>query len=232
MGTTQAHHFRKLVAGVCMVVAPVLMIVGMIVHPGLEDTVRGQLATIAADRDRWLVAYLLIGAGLVFTVPVVLGLMHMLRERDPSVGHLGGALGLVGAMAAAGYLAIEGFGGWAAAGVGGGGTVALFERMHDSAATFIPIYLFSYGLVAGMIVLAFGLARRRLVAPWMAACAAIGPLLVGIGVPAASGALCLIGAAVTLIGVGAIGQLVLAESDEEWEHTPEYRGFRPRLGTR
>jgi hypothetical protein len=26
--------------------------------------------------------------------------------------------------------------------------------------------------------------------------------------------------------------MVLAESDEDWEHTPEYRGFRPLPGTR
>jgi hypothetical protein len=29
-----------------------------------------------------------------------------------------------------------------------------------------------------------------------------------------------------------VGRMVLVESDEDWEHTPEYRGFRPLVGTR
>ncbi len=233
MGTSRAHHFRKLVAGTCMVVAPIALLVGMIIHPGLEDSVRGQLATIASKRDSWLLANLVIGFALVLAVPVVLGLMHMLRERDATVGHLGGAIGLIGLLAATAYVAVEGLVGWTAAGLPDrAAMVTLFQRLHDTAGTFVPIYLLAYGVVAGFIVLAFGLARRRLVAPWMAACTAVGPLLIGIGVPLASGVLCLIGAVVTLVGVGAIGQMVLAETDEEWEHTPEYRGFRPRFGTR
>jgi hypothetical protein len=36
-----------------------------------------------------------------------------------------------------------------------------------------------------------------------------------------------VGAALFLIGSGAIGTLVLRESDADWEHTPEYHGFSP-----
>ena len=38
------------------------------------------------------------------------------------------------------------------------------------------------------------------------------------------------GAAVSLIGFGSVGMMVLAETDEEWEHTPEIEGFRALPG--
>ena len=42
----------------------------------------------------------------------------------------------------------------------------------------------------------------------------------------------IIGAAVLLVGFFQVGRMVLTESDEDWEHTPEYSGFRPLAGTR
>jgi hypothetical protein len=54
--------------------------------------------------------------------------------------------------------------------------------------------------------------------------------LVGIGYSAASEILIIAGAAFTL-GVGSIGILVLREPDADWEHTPQFRGFRPAAGT-
>ena len=34
------------------------------------------------------------------------------------------------------------------------------------------------------------------------------------------------------VGLGSIGRMVLHETDEAWEHTPEYEGFRPVQGMR
>ena len=34
-------------------------------------------------------------------------------------------------------------------------------------------------------------------------------------------------AAILLVGFAAIGRTILMETDEEWDHTPEPRGFRP-----
>ena len=35
-----------------------------------------------------------------------------------------------------------------------------------------------------------------------------------------------------VVGLGSIGRMVLRETDEAWEHTPEYEGFRPVPGMR
>jgi hypothetical protein len=32
------------------------------------------------------------------------------------------------------------------------------------------------------------------------------------------------------LGLGSIGPMLRPESDQAWDHTPEYKGFRPMLG--
>ena len=45
-------------------------------------------------------------------------------------------------------------------------------------------------------------------------------------------ALIIVTFAVFLVGLGSIGLMVLGESDADWEHPPEFRGFRPAMGAR
>src|SRR3954451_13375903 len=86
-GISDAHHFRKMVAGFCMVFAPLCMLVGFIVDPDASY------------------AFLFLGA--VLMVPAALGLMHMLREREVASGHLGGGLSLIGLMGMAGLIGMD-----------------------------------------------------------------------------------------------------------------------------
>src|SRR3954453_22361405 len=86
-GISDAHHFRKMVAGFCMVFAPLCMLVGFVVDPDASY------------------AFLFVGA--ILTVPAALGLMHMLREREVAFGHLGGGLSLVGLMGTAGLVGMD-----------------------------------------------------------------------------------------------------------------------------
>ena len=50
-------------------------------------------------------------------------------------------------------------------------------------------------------------------------------ILYAIAALAYSQALFIAASAVLLIGSGALGMVVLRESVEDWEHTPEFRGF-------
>ena len=59
-----------------------------------------------------------------------------------------------------------------------------------------------------------------------------GVVCICISGPVASVALGIVGSAIFLVGSGAIGLMVLRETDADWEHTPEYRGFRPAAGMR
>jgi hypothetical protein len=231
---SDAHHFRKTVAGVCMVFAPLILLVGVIVHPEMKTDEGAQLAVIAENLDEWYVAHLLVLVALVLAVPAVLGLMHMLREREAAYGHLGGGLGLLGLLATTGIVAMEGFVGWqaAVADADRAQMIALFERLNDTAGVVIPFFIVSFAFALGIALLALGLYRARAVQSWMAAFLAIGAVLLAVGGPTASDVLFILGAAFLFVGLGSIGRMVLTESDEDWEHTPEYKGFRPLAGMR
>jgi hypothetical protein len=66
----------------------------------------------------------------------------------------------------------------------------------------------------------------------MAVAVAAGAILLGLGVATAMNWMAIVAAAFLVVGLGAIGRMVLRQTDEAWEHTPEYEGFRPVPGTR
>ena len=113
---SNAHHFRKQVAGVCMMAAPALLLAGVIIHPETGTSESSMVAAAAGDPDAWYAAHLLILGSLVLAVPATLGFMHMLREREVAWGHVGGGLALLGIVAYVGIVTVEGFVGWQAAG--------------------------------------------------------------------------------------------------------------------
>ena len=232
---SDSHHFRKTVAGVCMIGAPLLLVIGMIVHPESKSDVADQLAVVSSNMDAWYAAHLIIAVSLVLFVPAVLGLMHMLREREVAYGHLGGGLALVGLLATAGIVAMEGFVGWqagAASGSDAAAMTALFERVTETTGIVIPFFVMSYAFTVGMLFLAAGLYRAHAVQSWTAAMLGIGSIVLGVGFAMTDDVVSIIGAAVLRVGFVQVGRMVLAESDEDWEHTPEYHGFRHLAGTR
>ena len=90
--------------------------------------------------------------------------------------------------------------------------------------------LLTLALSLGVIVLAWGLARAGR-ASGSALCIAAAAVLYAIAGPTASLTMRLIAAAFLLVGLGAMGWMVLAETDDQWEHIPEVHGFRPAAGT-
>ena len=86
-GISDAHHFRKMVAGFCMLFAPICMLIGFLVDPDAS--------------------YAFLFAGAILMAPAALGLMHMLREREVAFGHLGGGLSLIGLMGTVGLVGMD-----------------------------------------------------------------------------------------------------------------------------
>ena len=231
-GLSNAHHFRKTVAGLCMVFGPLLLLVAMVIHPETGTDAASTIASAADNADAWYIAHLLALVSLVLAVPAVLGLMHMLREREVAIGHLGGGLGLLGILAFVGIVSMEGFVGWQAGAGDRSEMVALFDRLYDTTGVVIPFYVTSLAFALGLLCLAYGLYRAHAVQSWMALFLGLSAVLVAIGFPTASEMVSILGAAFLFVGLGSIGRMVLTESDEAWEHTPEYEGFRPLAGMR
>jgi hypothetical protein len=226
---TQSHHLRKVVAGFCLVAAPILMLAAAIISPKLDADGQDQLALAAAHADRWFIANVVGLAALALLVPAVMGLIHMLRERQVLAGFVGGGLALLGvlaAIAATGMSLVL----WEMTKPGLDpvqmGTLA--DRVVGSTgiqlAVFVPTVLFPIG----MVVLSVGLFRARAVPALCALALAVGAvaLMIGFG-PAASIALAIAGAGVLLVGMLPVGWAVLMESEEAWEHTPQFSGFHP-----
>src|ERR1700704_3948817 len=156
LGSADPHRFRKTVAGTCMLISPALGLVGFIVSPGFHSGAGSQLATVAAHRDQWFISELLILLSLVAFVPAILGLMHMLREREVAHGHLGGALALMGTMAAIGTTAFD-FVLWRMP-----ATPAMASVVHSfqhTTGTFVLFDVAVFGLTVGLVVLCLGLVR-------------------------------------------------------------------------
>jgi hypothetical protein len=230
---SEPRHFRKMVAGLCMVLSPLFLLASVIVHPRTEPEAGGQLAIVAANQDAWYVAHLLALVSLLLAIPVVLGFMHMLREREVAYGHVGGALALLGVVAWTGLIAME-FVVWQM--VKGDADPAqmsaLLERVNAATGIVLPFFVMGIALALGLIVLAAGLYRARAVHTWSAALVAVGIVVLYVGVLMMSQPLAIIGAAALLVGEAAIGMLVLGETDSEWEHTPRSPHFRPLAGAR
>ena len=229
MRFSDSHHFRRVLAGCCMVVGPLLVLASFIVSPAFHSSAGKQMATIAANQDRYLITTLIGMAAVAVVVVAVLGLTHMLRDRMTGWGHAGGALALLGLLA---FMAQFGFNltEWQMArdGVQAADISAVHGVMH-SAATMIPMFIVPLAAGIGFPLLAVGLVRAHAVDWWMAAAMALGAVAIAVSGPVESVGLGIVGAALFVGGVGATGLMVLRESDADWEHTPEYQGFRPAL---
>jgi hypothetical protein len=221
-GISNAHHFRKTVAGTCMVLAPLFLLVGAVVLPDMKTDVSAQLAVVSDHVDGWYFANVMLLVAVVLMVPAVLGLMHMLREREVALGHIGGALALMGLIALAGIVAIDGFVFWQAAKTGG--AAATLQSLHDATGYVIPFVIVSFGFNVGLAFLAYGLICAHAVTPYMALFLVVSAVCTAVGFTAALNWLAIVGSAFLLVGLGSIGRTVLMETDEEWEHTPEHVG--------
>jgi hypothetical protein len=99
MSVSDSHHFRKMIAGCCMVAGPLLALAAFVVSPALKDGSAAHVAEVARHQDAFLTSMILSLAAVLLVIGAVLGLMHMLREREVAYGHIGGALALVGLVA-------------------------------------------------------------------------------------------------------------------------------------
>jgi hypothetical protein len=102
----------------------------------------------------------------------------------------------------------------------------------ETTGVVLPVFVMSYAFTLGILCLAAGLYRARAVQSWTAAMLGIGAIVLGVGLGTAEDVVGIVGAAIFFVAFAQIGRMVMTEPDEDWEHTPEHRGFRPLAGTR
>jgi hypothetical protein len=219
MAISPSERLLKTICGICLVLAPASLLVGGLLHPEETTDATRQFEIIAADVGRWELSHWIISASLLLMTGAVVGLAHLLHERRPAEGIVGGAATLVGVMALfavatseAAIIPVLGRSGTAEA-------AALFEHIVDSGARWVllvPVLL----LPLGLIVMSYGMYRARVTETWVAGCVALGSAAFAVSLPTGSPVAFAIGLVLMLVGLARVGWSVLAESDEQWRHPP------------
>lgn len=220
------HHVRKMIGGVALIVAPIFGLVGMVTTPRMDSTESQWLSNLAAGTDRAWWGLALGALGLALGLFAILALAHMLRERAPAFGDVGGAAAMIGLALSGVFL---GFVAMATELARSSVDIAAAAKVLDDATTN-PIAILAIGgtllFSVGLLVLAVGLFRTE-GAPVFSAIG-IGLFAVGsaIGYLTFSTPVVAVAFAVLAVALAPLGWQVVRESDEAWEHTPRFEGFR------
>jgi len=217
-----SERLRKGATGVCLVVAPIGLLVGLLLHPQeLMDPAK-QLGIIASDPDRWAMAHYIIAASAVVLAGAVLGLAHLIHERRPGQAIVGGAMGVVGAMSLFAIAFGEAtFGAQMGRAGADGAVLDAFGAVVASPASYAILLGAVMGPV-GAIVLGSGLFQAAVAPRWASGALMLGGACFAIGAPLALVPLMTIGSAFQLLGMAPIGVMVFGETEEEWMHTPAH----------
>ncbi len=222
LAISDASHFRRLVAGFCLVAAPAVMLVGALVHPQGKEAAAAHLAVVAGNPDRYYAAHAILLVGLALFLPAVLGLMHLLRHRATAFGHLGAGLVMIGLLGATAVVALDGI---VTSQMGqpeasAEQMAALLDRIKESAGLRAIAVTGAVSFLLGMLLLAYGLWRTDAVQPWMAGGIAAAAIVVFIGQATDNRAIFAVAFAIYLVALGPLGRSILTEPDEEWARVP------------
>jgi hypothetical protein len=222
LGISDAGHFRRLVAGFCLIAAPITLLLGALVHPQGKDDVAAHLAVVGDNPDRYYATHAILLAGLALFLPAILGLMHLLRRRATAFGHLGGGLAMIGLLGATAVVAVDGI---AVSQMGqpqasAEEMAALLDRIKESAGLRAIAVVGALAFVLGILLLAYGLWRSGAVQPWMAGGIAAAAIVFFIGQVTDNRATFAIAFAIYLVSLGPLGWRILTVSDEEWTGKP------------
>ena len=222
------HHLRKQIGGAALILAPIVGLIGVIVAPALDSDEQDWIGNLAAATDRAWTGAILGVASIALGVFAVLALSHMLRERAPDYGDLGGAMALVGMVLATIYFGMVAMANEMARSALAEGTAA--QLVNDALTSPVGVVSLFGALLfpAGLLVLAVGLYRAQ-AAPLMTAVGVgLFTVAMAVGYLAFSTPLLIAGFAVLTAALAPLGWAVLRETDEAWEHTPTFRGFTTR----
>jgi len=105
MGFRNATTVRRRLAAASLVLAPVLMIAGLVAAPWEgEAGSAGYIAAVAAEPTRAQLSALLLHFGFLLLVPCVWALAHLLRSRAVVLGNVGLLVGTLGAIGNSGVV--------------------------------------------------------------------------------------------------------------------------------
>ncbi len=216
LSLSDERNFVRSLAGLSLIVAPLLLLLGNAIDPGASDKAAERLTQIANNEARYVAAGYLLLAGAWMFVPGLIGLWRLFAGQRVSLGQVGTGLTLIGVVTT---IAFFGFGVYeyeaAQPGVDRAQMARLADNVEEPAAVAIPLLIvFLVGMVLGSLIVAWSLWRRRVVPAWSPAAIVVGSLL---NFVADSAVLSATAFAFLLVGFGRVGLRLLSMSDEEWD---------------
>jgi Domain of unknown function (DUF4386) len=164
--------------GILMILAPILMLGAGILHPphGIESGEQYYHASHDHPTEFWL-AHTFFFLSAVLFVPAVVGLSRLVHPTHPKAAFWGCVLSLMGFV---GYGALDGIdymtyvAGKPGTGLDPASMQAFIEQALKTYEVLVPVLLVFTLLPIGLIVLAVGLDRARVVPWWLAALMPVG----------------------------------------------------------
>ncbi|WP_238013174.1 hypothetical protein KZZ52_39195 [Dactylosporangium sp. AC04546] len=206
-----SQRLRRLMAGICMVAAPVVYVAGLFADPALRA---GDAAEGAYGRHPGQVAVsaALLHWSWVLLVPGIVGMIHLVRQRAVVFGHVAGAVALLGIVNFSALMLGDHFYAVLERDLGVERATELGDQAFAAArwGFQVPGFL---GLL-GVLLLGLALAYGRQ-APWWAPPAMVVGMLTGPIWPVGM----IGGSLLYLAGAGVIGLRILRMTDEDWAHS-------------
>lgn len=209
---TDADNFRRTLAGLCLILAPLVLALAQLVHPGQGEA--GFVQMMVDYPGRVEAASLLVILSSVLFVPALVGLLRLMRDRGSVLGHVGVGLALIGVIGHAVWAGFEIVLVWMAnSKIDQAQLSAVVDGGPSGIGFTLILLMFMAGFFLGLIFLAAGLWRSRAVPWWAAVLIAVGPLSEFL--PIDNEAVFMTGLALFVIGFGVIGMTLMRTPDTE-----------------
>ena len=178
MGSDGTITTRDRLAAAALVAAPVVLGVGLVIHPKEVGGEADQLEIIGQHVSRWGAAHLLIYIGSALMVGAIIGLVRLADRHHGKGGLVAGIVAGAGAVALAATATTEMVTRHVVEAITDPTTQRVVYHSYEKAgdlngAVLFPCFLLSIGLLGMMVVLL----RARAVAPWAAVAIGVGSLL-------------------------------------------------------
>ena len=210
-----SRNFRRTAVGLCLIAAPLVGFIGAFVGPQYSGSLGEELAAISENPGGWMISNLMTLISFFLLIPAVLGIVHLLSNRSVTLGHIGGALAILGIYfhaAVIGYSLVELP--LTASDLERTALIAFTEQTYYDHTAFTMILLPFLGFYLGCAILAIALWRARVVPLWVAVVIVAALVSEFIGPEGWSPQLMI---ALLFIGFGWIGVKVLRMADDEWQ---------------
>ncbi len=219
---SDAAHFRRTVAGLCLLLAPVLFAAAEILTPQPSGSAAAQLASFAQHRNQLLAGVLCGLACSMLFFPALFGLLQQIRSRGVVWAHVAAALivyGLVTDTALTGVNVM--FWVMTKPGMNHGAMVALLNSLeHGTAALGGPLMAGHYLFAVGILLLGVAVWRARLAPRWAGILLALFPVS-DVVLSQAGDLASLVSDAIGIVGFGVLGWRTLTAPDASWDEVPE-----------